>query len=199
MNLCVAVERSPPYDRRIFATPHSPMSFTLRTATLADLPRLHELFSLPAVYEFLCDGSPPSKELMEEWVSSVVGAAPPLGLWLLVDAQGDLFGCARLSEAPAGVATAELTYVLHPDVWGQGLATAMSRSVLARAFEAPACESALAGADLPNAKSIQVMKRLGMRLLRNVEYPAGPGVEYVIKREEITGAPQGPRVPFFEP
>lgn len=172
------------------------MNDTLRAATIADVPRLHELLSLPAVYEFLCDGEPPPRSGVEEWVTTAVRADPPLGLWLLVDGEGVLRGCARLSEPAEGPASAELTYALHPDRWGEGLASAMSRAVLERAFRVPACGSVLAGADLANARSVEVMRRLGMRFLRSVDYPAGPGVEYLLERAAYEAAPRGPSVAF---
>jgi RimJ/RimL family protein N-acetyltransferase len=107
-----------------------------------------------------------------------------------------VLGCVRLSRVGDDTASAELTYVLHPSGWGRGLATAMSRSVIARAFRVPSCESIIAGADLANTRSIEVMKRLGMRFLREVVYPLGPGVEYRLSRSELASLPPGDSVPF---
>ncbi len=172
------------------------MSETLRALAAGDQSRLRELLSLPDVCEFMSDGSPPPLPLVEDWVTTALAAKPPFGLWLLGDGTPALLGCVRLSEVEDGAASAELMYALHPSAWGRGLATAMSRSALARAFEVPSCESVLAGADVPNTRSVQVMQRLGMRLLRNVEYPAGAGVEYVLERSAFEAMPPGPSVPF---
>ena len=172
------------------------MDYSLRAVTIADAPRLLELLSLPAVFEFLSDGSPPAIRIVEGWVSAAVSGQPPLGLWLLTDSGNDLSGCVRLSHVSDGVASAELTYVLHPTKWGRGLATAMSRSVISRAFRVTSCESILAGADLANTRSIEVIRRLDMRFLRRVEYPAGPGVEYLLSRAGFASMSSDPSVSF---
>ena len=166
----------------------------LRAVRSDDTQPLLELLSVPEVFEFLCDGAPPERALVEDWVATGSIARLPFGLWLLTDSQDALCGCVRLSEVDDGAASAELTYVLHPSEWGRGLATAMSRSVLARAFEVPSCESVLAGADLPNTRSVAVMARLGMRFHRYVAFPAGRGVEYLLSRADL--ASSEPSVPF---
>lgn len=137
------------------------------------------------MYEFLSDGAAPERAAVDEWMVAATSAEPPFGLWLLEDDDGELLGCVRLATVDDMPGAAELTYVVHPDYWGQGLATAMSRTVIAMAFSVTACEQILAGADLPNSRSIVVMQRLGMQYLRDVEYPAGPGVEYRLMRSDF--------------
>jgi len=170
----------------------------LRSATPDDHAKLFELLALPPVYEFLADGVAPPPAAVSEWLSAAEAAPEPLGLWLLVDAGDAVLGCVRLSPVADGAASAELTYLLHPSLWGRGLATAMSRSVLARAFRTPTCDSILAGADLPNARSVAVMQRLGMQHLRDVAYAAGPGVEYVLTRERHAVLPEHASLAFAE-
>jgi len=75
--------------------------------------------------------------------------------------------------------TAELTYVLHPQLWGRGLATAMGWTAMQRAFDSALVETMLAGTDDPNTASVAVMRRLGMRFLRRTRNPRWTGVEYV--------------------
>ena len=83
---------------------------------------------------------------------------PWLGLWLLENDRGEAFGCVRLSEPADAAASAELTYLLDPTVWGRGLATRMARTALARAF-ARGADTVLAGVDAPNTDSIAVLRR----------------------------------------
>ena len=85
-----------------------------------------------------------------------------------------------------GAASAEILFALHPEVWGRGLATSMSRAVMSQAFQCEGCESILAGADAPNGRSFAVMDRLGMKFLRHVEYPAGQGAEYLVTHAEFS-------------
>ena len=109
------------------------------------------------------------------------------GVWVLSDgADPHLGGLVRLSSDDKG--ELELTYLLHPDLWGLGLATRMSHAAMMRAFEAGRVSTIWAGADVPNAASIAVMKRLGMRFRREVQYPMGAGVEYEIQADAFDPA-----------
>jgi hypothetical protein len=47
-----------------------------------------------------------------------------------------------------------------------------------------------AGADVANAASFAVMRRLGMHFRKNVQYPLGAGMEYEFDRNEV-GVPAG--------
>ncbi len=172
------------------------MAYTLRAVGEADLDRLFDLLSIPDVYAYLSDGVAPDRAIVAAWVTEALQAAPPQGLWILEEAPGEAAGCVRLSAVEDGSASAELTYVLHPSVWGRGLATTMSRTVIARAFETPTCQTIFAGADAPNARSIEVMKRLGMRAWREVSYPAGLGVEYLLHRDAFD--PTAPKLAWAE-
>ncbi len=182
---------------RVYGEP-SIMVRSLHAVARSDLQRLFELLTIPDVYEYLSDGVPPDEEIVERWIATSVDGSPPFGLWLLEDGGDGIGGCARLSEVEDGAASAELTYVVHPSRWGMGLATAMSFSVISRAFDHEGCESILAGADVANTRSVAVMKRLGMRPLREVEYPAGPGVEYVMTRAEWAAMPRHAVIPFAD-
>ncbi|MEM7412142.1 MAG: GNAT family N-acetyltransferase [Myxococcota bacterium] len=171
------------------------LNLSLRPVRSGDTSALLGLLSLPPVYEFLCDGAPPPREAAEAWVVEALAAEPPLGLWLLEDEAASLLGCVRLSEPEDAAASAELTYVLHPSQWGKGVATAMSRTVLTRAFGEASCSSVLAGTDVPNSRSVAVMQRLGMERFRDVVYPAGAGVEYRISRPAFRTLSAEPTLP----
>lgn len=157
----------------------------LHRATERDVDALYELVCVPEVYRYLADGAAPPRWRAEEWIG--LNRTEPVsagqGLWLLEDGTGGLRGCTSL-EADDRPRTAELIYVLHPEVWGRGLATRMSWTVVEHAFRNGSVDRIVAGADEPNRASIAVMQRLGMRHLRAVEYPLGPGVEYVLLRDD---------------
>ena len=123
-------------------------------------------------------------------------AAPWLGLWLLEDGENRTLGCVRIHEPEDEAATCELTYLLDPTAWGRGLATRMARAAIARAF-ARGADSVLAGIDGPNTASLAVVRRLGMRFLRDADYPAGPGVEYVLARVDFEALDED-RIPFAD-
>jgi RimJ/RimL family protein N-acetyltransferase len=148
-----------------------------------DQDALYALFCLPPVYRHLADGAPPPRPALDLWLarSREDFEAVGVGLWLLRDERDALSGCLRL-ETLAAARSAEITWVLDPHCWGRGLATRMAWSAIEAAFRGPHLDRIVAGADGPNAVSFAVMKRLGMRFLRQVDYPAGPGQEWVLER-----------------
>jgi len=155
--------------------------FHLTPAIHTDGDRLHELFCLPAVYRYLADGIPPARGITSRWIDRSEQdrrRTPAVGLFLLQENEEQIVGCVRTHflDAPR---TAELTYVLHPQLWGIGLATAMGWTAMQQAFDSTLVETMLAGTDDPNTASVAVMRRLGMRFLRHTRNPRWAGVEYV--------------------
>ncbi len=88
-----------------------------------------------------------------------------LGLWTLREnahpAGNELIGFVALRH-PEGSSEVELLYGLHPNVWGMGYATEASAALLEYSFNTLEIPRVIAGADLPNTGSFQVMERLGM-------------------------------------
>ena len=155
----------------------------LRLLDAASTGKVHELLVVPEVYHYLADGEPPPLSIAEQWCESAVPDWQDFGggLWALVGpsptaAKPKLLGLVQLADFVDG--RAELTYLLHPEVWGQGWATRMAHSAMGLCFERTRVDCIWAGADAPNTASIAVLHRLGMSFARNVVYPAGPGVEY---------------------
>jgi [ribosomal protein S5]-alanine N-acetyltransferase len=85
---------------------------------------------------------------------------------------------------------------LDPRYWGQGLALRMAWTVIARAFLSTRIDFVIAGTDLPNTASLAVMRRLGMHFHRELQYPLGPGVEYVLHRDDAGPLPKPALIPF---
>lgn len=157
----------------------------LRRAVAEDAEAVHALAAQPAVYRYLFDGAAPELAPLRDWLmeSAVFAGRPGLGLWILGGAGQACAGCVRLHPA-ARLPSAELTYMLEPGLWGRGLATRMSWTVIREAFTRGGIDCVLAGADLPNGASRAVMRRLGMRFLREARYPLGAGVEYILRRSD---------------
>lgn len=157
----------------------------LRMANTRDKARIHQLFCLPKVYEYLADGEEPPPGIASDWIASAPADEAHYGggLWVLVDDEQNLGGLVRLAGDDNG--ELELIYILHPRLWGHGLATRMAHTVMMRAFAAKKVTTIWAGADVPNTASIAVMKRLGMQYRREVEYSMGIGVEYHMSAEDF--------------
>jgi RimJ/RimL family protein N-acetyltransferase len=159
---------------------------------------LRALGSKPLVYRYLFDGFPPSRDYLARRIadSVVVGAAGGAGTWLLGNGVAHYAGCVQLLP-DLSARTTELTYFLDPDYWGQGFAVRMGSTAITQAFLSPRIDAVVAGADAPNKASFAVMRRLGMRFRRHVQYPLGPGMEYMLHRGDIGSSPRPPIFPIL--
>ena len=106
-----------------------------------------------------------------------------LGIWILEGQAKPHAGCVEL-RAYAAPRLAELTYLLDPSHWGRGLALCMAWTAIAHAFLSAHIDAVIAGADRPNGASFAVMRRLGMRFHKEVQYPLGAGADYVLHRDD---------------
>jgi [ribosomal protein S5]-alanine N-acetyltransferase len=163
----------------------------LRPADLNDIDGLHALTAIPLVYRYLCDGVPPDKEFIARLVAQGVTNAGEtgLGMWFLEDVSTRYVGCVELRPYPFP-RSAEVIYLLDPKYWGQGLASRMAWTAITYAFLSSHIDSVIAGTDLPNTASLALMRRLGMRFHKDVQYPLGAGVEYVLHRNDIGPLPK---------
>ena len=169
----------------------------LRRADLNDFDGYRALAANPLVYQYLFDGVPPDKEYITRLLTPSVTntGETALGMWFLENVSARYAGCVELRPYPS-LRSAELTYLLHPSYWGQGLALRMAWTVIAHAFLMSQIDFIIAGADLPNTPSIAVMRRLGMRFHKNVQGPLGAGVEYVLRRDDVGPLPKPVLIPL---
>jgi ribosomal-protein-alanine N-acetyltransferase len=158
-------------------------SWRLRRARLSDVDGLHALAVKPLVYRYLFDGAAPDRDYVSARVTQSVARSREsgFGMWLLDGPSAGCAGCAELRPYPLPDA-AEVTYLLDPAHWGRGLAARMVWTVITGAFDASRIDTVIAGADVPNAASLALMRRLGMRFHKEVRYPLGAGLEYVLRR-----------------
>jgi len=169
----------------------------LRPVGQGDLDAVLTLAHLPLVYRYLFDGAAPDRAEVAELIAASM--ADPIesaaGMWLL---QGGRPGCSGMVQLRPDFAgrSAELIYLLHPAVWGQGLAARMAWSAICRGFGAGRFDRIIAVADSPNAASIAVMRRLDMRFQRPLEFPLGAGVEYALDRYDPGPASPPILLPF---
>jgi len=169
----------------------------LRAANLNDIDGLHALAASPLVYRYLFDGALPDKEYITGLVAQSLANAGEtgLGMWFLEDVSTRYAGCVELRPYPSP-RSAELIYLLDPRYWGQGLALRMAWTAITHAFSSLQIDCVIAGTDLPNTASLAVMRRLGMRFHKDVHYPLGPGVEYVIHQDDVGPLPKPVLIPL---
>jgi len=172
------------------AAPIDADRWRLRLASLGDVDGVHDLATEPLVYRYLFDATPPTRDSIGQGIARARRDAVQtgLGLWILTCPAVPYGGCVQL-RPDREAKSAELIYLLHPAQWGRGLATRMAWTAISKAF-AQEIDLIVAGTDCPNTASLAVMQRLGMRRHRDVRYPLGHGVEFVLTR-----ADPGPRPP----
>ncbi|MCS7477294.1 GNAT family N-acetyltransferase [Umezawaea endophytica] len=135
------------------------MTPTLRPLALGDVTAVHDWARLPESCRYQAWG-PNTHEQTEAYVRAAV-AAPPNRLVFAVLVDGDVVGSAELKLR--GPTTGEITYAVHPRLWGRGTATAAARELLRMGFDEHGLHRVWATCDPRNLASAAVLRRIGMR------------------------------------
>lgn len=127
----------------------------LRRARADDLDDLHAVFSDPAAMRYW--SRPPHTELEQtrEFLDNMIAAPPDLSDDFVVEHQGRAIGKAGCWRLP------EVGYILHPDHWGQGLATEALTAVIGHVFATREIDAIKADVDPRNEGSLRLLARLG--------------------------------------
>jgi thiamine-phosphate pyrophosphorylase len=132
----------------------------LRPWEMSDVDALHQMFTDPKVRKYLWDDLVIPRERVIEALESPLN---DIGFWVIEEREGGpiigFCGFRFLEDA----SEIELLYALLPGHWGRGLATEASHAALDYLWRSTAFERVWARTDVPNAKSVAVMQRLGMR------------------------------------
>lgn len=144
-----------------------------------DLDEMHALWTRPEVLRFLFDGESINREKAGELLrrSERDFEERGHGLWSLRSRdEAGIAGFCGLFPVGDRRDAAELVYGLAPEFWGRGLATEAARAAIRFAFERAKLSKVIASADEPNAASIKVMERAGMRFTRRETRETGGGI-----------------------
>lgn len=159
-----------------------------------DVDALHALFTDPVVRRWLLD----DRVVPRRWTAAEVErsrrsfAEHGWGLWCLRLPDGDpgpigFTGFREFHEPPV----LELIWGLHPDHHGRGLATEAARAALRYGFERLGLDPIRTSIDAPNAPSLRVARRLGMREVRRAPGPAGHDLVHLELSRSDEGADEG--------
>ena len=139
----------------------------LRRWTDADRPAFAAINGDPRVHDWL--GGPITAEATDTMVDRINAGidAQGFGLWAAEQrADGRLAGMIGLSRVAAGDLPVgpcvEIGWRLHPDLWGQGLASEGARAALDWGFGPGALPESVAFTAETNLASQAVMRRIGM-------------------------------------
>jgi ribosomal-protein-alanine N-acetyltransferase len=171
---------------------HTPR-LILQPYRLDDVDALHELWTEPDVRRFLWDDTVISRERAEETVrdSLVTAEQYGFGQWLLIERASNsvtgFCGCLKRGENE----DPELLYGLGRRWWGRGLATEAVARVLWFMFDVYGCPRVTAATDPPNAASIRLMRRIGMRFVRRGRLNSLDTIFYEVYRSDFANGPIG--------
>lgn len=126
----------------------------LRTARPDDLDGLHAVLSDPRAT--LWWSTPPHETLDQTraWLKGMIANGPDHPDFV-VERDGRVIGKAGFYALP------DVGYILHPDAWGQGLATEAVGAAVDHVFATRDLDTLTADVDPENAASIRLLERLG--------------------------------------
>ncbi|MFY7864181.1 GNAT family N-acetyltransferase [Roseateles sp.] len=134
----------------------------LDSIRIADLPALARLFSDRQVRSFL--GGPLKPQWADQRASEL--AQPSDQVWAIRERTGSaaLLGIVVLDRHHE-LEDLEVSYLLLPEYWGQGHASAAVRQVMVHAFGSLGLRRLVAETQSANAASVRLLERLGFQLL----------------------------------
>ncbi|MFF9623753.1 GNAT family N-acetyltransferase [Streptomyces griseosporeus] len=131
---------------------------------LADWRAVHSWASLPQVCRFQAWG-PNTEEETRAFVAAAVEAwaiSPQQRFAYAARAAGEVVGMGELHVRNRRQRQGEISYVVHPRVWGQGVGTAIGEALLARGFGELELHRIHATCDPRNVASARLLGKLGM-------------------------------------
>lgn len=126
----------------------------LRSARPDDLEAMHAVLSDPRATRWW---STPPHETLEQtrvWLENMIANGPDHPDFV-IELDGRVIGKAGFYVMP------DVGYILHPDVWGRGLAAEAAGAAIDHVFRTRDVETLSADVDPENAASIRLLERLG--------------------------------------
>lgn len=151
------------------------MNVRLRPLRMDDWPAVHAWASRQEACRFQTWG-PNTEAETRTFVSQAVADAelrPPPRVLYATEVDGAVLGNGALIFHNRAQRQGEISYIVHPDHWGRGIATAAGRELLRIGFEEHGLHRIRATCDPRNAGSAAVLKKLGMRYegrMRHTQY-----------------------------
>ena len=159
----------------------------LRRYTPGDVDALHAIWIDPDVRRYLWDEQVIPRSTALEVVQAALESASTLdfGQWMLTTHRDEPVGFCGFRPFEPRDDEAELIYGLLPCWWKRGLAVEAATAALDWAFDERGLSRVVAATDPPNAASVRVMERLGMRFWKRDLFHGLETVFYVLDRRSI--------------
>ncbi|NNN34200.1 GNAT family N-acetyltransferase [Streptomyces sp. S3(2020)] len=139
-------------------------SVTLRELVVGDCPAVHAFASLPEACRYQAWG-PNTAEQTRDFAQGAVAArsqSPRTRFVYAACLDGELVGIGELKVRSLTHRQGEISYLVHPRVWGRGVGTAIGAELLDRGFTLTGLHRIYATCDPRNVASARVLGRLGM-------------------------------------
>ena len=156
----------------------------LRPLEAGDINDWYDYLRLPLVYDHTSWNVQAASELSPfAWSTQEHLASSPLRFAIACKSNNQLIGTAGFHTVSPINQTAELAYDIHPEWWGQGIATAVCTELVTRAHTCASTLRVQATVLETNVRSTRVLERLGFAregLLRSYRLVRGvPGNFYM--------------------
>lgn len=129
----------------------------LRPATMDDVDALHAVLSNVEATRYWSTPPHRTRDQTKAWIEAMMASPPDLAADFVVEFEGRAVGKAGFYRLP------EFGFILHPDVWGRGLAREALTALLDHVFEARGLLQAIADVDPRNARSLGLLEGLGFQ------------------------------------
>lgn len=128
----------------------------LRRATWDDLEPIHAVMSAPSAMRYWSTLPHATVDVTRAWFAgALLDFDNPAMDERVIVLDGRVVGYMGIWKLP------EFGFILHPDTWGQGLATEAARAFIPHAFATRAIDRLTADVDPRNAASLRVLGKLG--------------------------------------
>ena len=127
----------------------------LRPARADDLEAMHGVLSNVEATRWWSTPPHATPDQTRIWLDSMIEAPVDASDDFIVERDGRLIGKAGFWRLP------EIGYILHPDAWGQRLATEALTAVIDHVFATRDVETLTADVDPENVASIRLLEKLG--------------------------------------
>ncbi len=127
----------------------------LRRAVADDLPAVHAFMSSPAAMRFWSTPPHESMAVTAPWFDAQFFSGDPARDEWIIEFEGRVVGNIGIWNMP------EFGFILHPDVWGQGLAFEAAKAFVDYVFETHPTDGITADVDPRNLASLRLLDKLG--------------------------------------
>ena len=127
----------------------------LRRAVPADVAAIHAIMSSPEAMRYWATLPHESMAETEAWFQKQFFSGDPARDEWVIEYGGHVVGNIGIWNAP------EFGFILHPDVWGQGIGYEAASAYVAHVFATRAIDAITADVDPRNAASLGLLAKLG--------------------------------------